>query len=368
MCTTKIAVIGCGYWGPNLIRNFVEMPEAQLVAVADLRPERLDYIQTRYPGVETTHDYRDLFSMSLDGVAIATPPATHFQIARDCLEHDLNVLVEKPFTLNSQDAVKLIEIAKERGMVLMVGHTFEYNAAVRALKELILSGELGRIHYIDAVRVNLGMFQPQLDVVWDLAPHDISILLYLLDSVPVQVSAQGADCIFEGKPDIAYLNLDFPDSTLAHIRVSWLDPCKVRRITVVGSEKMVVYDDIENLEKIKIYDKGVEAPIYTDTFADFQCSYRAGDVVIPNIRFVEPLRVECQHFVECIVNGTEPQSGGQVGLKVVRVLEAADRSLRNGGTPQVAGGDGAGAHQETKRAGRTPASAQRESSHEPAPN
>ena len=331
----NVGVIGCGYWGPNLIRNFVELPSAKLVAVADLRAERREYIKSRYPGVETTDDYRNLFSMSLDAVVVATPPPTHFPIARACLEHDLHVMVEKPLTLSSEEALALIELARERGLTLMVGHTFEYNAAVRTLKDLIDSGELGDIQYVDAVRVNLGLYQRDLDVVWDLAPHDISILLYLLDSDPVLVSALGADCIFRGKHDIVYLNLEFASRVLAHVRLSWLDPCKVRRITVVGSRKMVVYDDVENLEKIRIYDKGVDAPPYTDTYGDFQCSYRYGDVVIPNIRFVEPLRVECEHFVNCITEGTKPLTCGWNGLKVVRVLEAAERSLYYGGVPEA---------------------------------
>lgn len=331
----NVGVIGCGYWGPNLIRNFVELPSANLVTVADLRADRLAHIRSRYPSVKTTDDYWDLFSMSLDAVVVATPPATHFQIARDCLENDLHVLVEKPLTLNSEEALALIEMAEDRRLILMVGHTFEYNAAVRQLKDLIDSGELGTIHYVDAVRVNLGLFQPDLDVVWDLAPHDISILLYLLDSEPILVSAQGADCIFKGKHDIAYLNLEFANRVLAHVRISWLDPCKMRRITVVGSEKMMVYDDVENLEKIRIYDKGVQTPPYTDTYGDFQCSYHYGNVVVPYIHFVEPLRVECEHFIECITDGSRPQSCGRTGLKVVRVLEAAERSLYYGGVPEV---------------------------------
>ena len=331
----RVGIVGAGYWGPNLIRNFFELPGTALVAVADLREERLAYVQCRYPGVETTQDYWDFFSMPLDAVVVATPPATHFPIARACLERNLHVLVEKPLTLSCEDALTLIKIAEERGLTLMVGHTFEYNTAVRALKDLIDSGELGTIQYVDAVRVNLGLFQQDLDVVWDLAPHDISILLYLLEAEPVLVSAQGADCIFQGKHDIAYLNLEFANKVLAHVRISWLDPCKVRRITVVGSKKMVVYDDVENLEKIRIYDKGVEAPPYTDTYGDFQCSYRYGDVVIPNIRFVEPLRAECQHFTKCIADGSRPQSCGWTGLKVVRVLEAAERSLYYGGLPEA---------------------------------
>lgn len=335
MESVNVGVIGCGYWGPNLIRNLVELPESNLVAVADLKPERLAHIKARYPGVQVTDDYVELFSMSLDAVVVATPPPTHFRIARDCLQHGLHVMVEKPLTLNSQDARELIRIAEERRLTLMVGHTFEYNPAVRALKDLIDRGELGKIHYVDAVRVSLGLFQPGVNVLWDLAPHDISILLYLIDSDPVLVNAQGADCIFKGKPDIVYLNLEFADGTLAHVHVSWLDPRKVRRTTVVGSKKMVVYDDVENLEKIKVYDKGVEVLPYTDTFGEFQCSYRYGDVVIPNIRFTEPLRLECQHFVECISSGSRPLTCGRNGLKVIRVLEAAQRSLHHGGAPEV---------------------------------
>jgi predicted dehydrogenase len=331
----KLGVIGCGYWGPNLIRNFVEIPESELVAVADLRQERLAYIKSRYPRVETTAEYRDLFTMPLDAVVVATPPATHFRIAQHCLQQDMHTLVEKPLTLDSQEAQALIDIADARGLVLMVGHTFEYNAAVRALKEIIDRGELGRVHYIDAVRVNLGLFQSGLNVLWDLAPHDISILRYLLGHDPISVRAQGADSVFRGKHDIAYVSLVYPGGVLAHVHVSWLDPCKVRRITVVGSKKMVVYDDVETLEKIKIYDKGVEAPPYTDTFGEFQCSYRYGDVVIPHIRFVEPLRVECQHFLECVADGKEPQSSGRVGLSVVQVLERADKSLCNGGMQET---------------------------------
>ncbi len=334
MNQVKVGVVGCGYWGPNLIRNFVEIPESDVLAVADLDAERLRHIQSRYPKVEVVKDYQDFFSMPLDAVVVATPPATHFRVALDCLEHGLHALVEKPLTLNSRDAETLVEIADARGLVLMAGHTFEYNAAVRALRQIIASGELGQVYYVDAVRVNLGLFQRDLNVLWDLAPHDISILRYILGQDPVSVSAQGTAYVFEGKHDIVYLNLTFPDNVLAHVRLSWLDPRKVRRITVVGSQKMAVYDDVETLEKIKIYDKGVEAPPYTDTFGEFQCSYRYGDVMIPHIRFVEPLRVECQHFLECITDHVQPQSDGRVGLRVVKVLEMAERSLENGGVQE----------------------------------
>jgi predicted dehydrogenase len=335
MSPIKVGVIGSGYWGPNMIRNFAEMPTAELVAVADLNEERLNHVNSRYPGVVTTKDYHDFFAMDLDAVVVATPPATHYPIARECLLNGLHTLVEKPLTLESRHAEELIEIAEERGLTLMVGHTFEYNAAVHMLKDLIDSGELGEIYYIDAVRVNLGLFNRSLNVVWDLAPHDLSILLYLLGHSSATVSANGNACVFEGVHDIAYLNLQFPQGVMAHIHVSWLDPNKSRRITVVGSKKMVVYDDVESLEKIRIYDKGVEVLPYTDTYGDFQCSYRYGDVVIPNIKFAEPLRQECTHFIDSIINQTEPRSSGRVGLNVVRLLEAAENSLHNNGRQET---------------------------------
>lgn len=334
MDRVRIGVIGSGYWGPNLIRNFVEIPASELVAVADLREDRRRHVEARYPRVRVTDDYWDLFEMDLDAVVVATPPATHHTIARNALEHDLGVMVEKPLALSSKEARNLIDLAQERDRVLMVGHTFEYNTAVRTLKEIIDSGELGDVLYIDSVRVNLGLFQPNLNVLWDLAPHDISILNYILGQEPIAVSAHGADSIVRGKHDIVYVNLEFPNSVLAHVRVSWLDPTKVRRTTVVGSCKMVVYDDMNPMEKIKIYDKRVETPPYTDTFDEFQFNYRQGDVVIPSLQFKEPLRAECEHFVECVGNGSRPQSDGYVGLQVVRVLEAADRSLHDGGCPQ----------------------------------
>lgn len=335
MDKVNLGVIGCGYWGSNLIRNFVEISESKVMAVADLSEERLAYIRSRYPSIRTTKDYQDFFDMPLDAVVVATPPATHFRIAQDCLQHDLHTFVEKPLTLNSRDAQRLVKLADAKGLILMVGHTFEYNPAVRELKKLIERGELGRIYYIDAVRVNLGLFQPDLNVLWDLAPHDLSILNYILGRDPISVRAQGAANIFSDKHDVVYLTLRYRDNILAHIHLSWLDPCKVRRITIVGSKKMVVYDDVETLEKIKIYDKGVEALPYINTFGEFQCSYRYGNVIIPNIRFVEPLRVECRHFLDCITNNTEPQSSGKVGLKVVKVLEIAEHSLRNGGMREM---------------------------------
>jgi len=342
MTDLRIGAIGCGYWGPNLIRNFVEIPGAQVIAISDLQQEPMNRMMQRFPQIETsTRDYRDMFDMGLDAVVIATPPATHYAIARDCLEHGLHVLVEKPITLNSEDAIDLIRVAEENDRILMVGHTFEYNPAVRALRQMIVSGELGDIYYIDAIRASLGLFQTKANVVWDLAPHDISILRYLLDADPVSVNTHGSSCVQEGIEDIAYTSLTFPNNVLAHIRSSWLDPSKQRRITVVGSKKMAIYDDVEPLEKVKIYDKGVKAIRHTDTFGEFSFAYHYGDVVIPYIRFEEPLRVQCQHFIDCVREGKQPRTDGYNGLRVVQVVEAAQASLRLEGQTVVVSTNGA---------------------------
>ena len=327
----RIGVIGCGYWGPNLIRNFVEIPGSDVVAVSDLREERLAHIKSRFPSVKVTRDYESLFHMRLDGMVIATPPASHYKLARECLLHDLPVLVEKPLALSSVDCIELIRLARQKDLALMVGHTFEYNPAVRTLRRIIQSGELGQLYYISAVRANLGLFQRDLNVIWDLAPHDLSMILFVLEQEPISVVATGGSYVFPGVHDIAYLHLVFPGRVIAHIHVSWLDPCKVRRLTVVGSREMAVFDDVEPTEKIKIYDKGVDAPPYTNTLAEFHLSYRYGDVLSPHIETTEPLRLECEDFVRAVANGVQPQCGGESGLRVIKVLEAASRSLGNGG-------------------------------------
>lgn len=328
----KIGAIGYGYWGPNLIRNFIELPETELYGVADLDQKRLQSVQERYPQVQTfTENYQEFFGAGIDAVVVATPPQTHYRIVRDCLEHNLHVLVEKPLTLNSADALGLIRLAEARNRILMVGHTFEYNSAVRVLKQMIDSGELGEIQYIDAVRVSLGLFNAHLNVIWDLAPHDVSILIHLLGTTPISVAAQGTSCLQNGVEDVAYVTLRFPNNVLAHMRLSWLDPSKIRRITVVGSKKMVIYDDVENQEKLKVYNKGVTAIRHTDTFGEFQFAYHYGDIVSPYIRFEEPLRQECRHFAECILEHSTPLTDGYNGLRVVEVLEAAQRSLNSGG-------------------------------------
>jgi predicted dehydrogenase len=334
MNNLRVGVIGCGYWGPNLIRNFIEIPTADLVIIADLQQKNLDRMTDRFPQIpHTTQDYKELFEMDLDAIVVATPPQTHAKLVTECLEQGHHVLVEKPITLDVNEAEALVRVAEENDRILMVGHTFEYNSSVRALKQMIDSGELGDIYYIDAVRASLGLFQTHANVMWDLAPHDISIFHYLLGEEAVSVSARGADCVGTGIDSVGYATLKFPNNVLAHIRASWLDPSKTRRITVVGSEKMVIYDDVEPLEKIRVYDKRVQAIRHTETFGEFQFAYHYGDVTIPFIRQEEPLRAQCTHFLDCIRNGETPRSDGHNGLRVVKVLEAIDESLKLDGAP-----------------------------------
>ncbi|CAG0942284.1 myo-inositol 2-dehydrogenase / D-chiro-inositol 1-dehydrogenase [Candidatus Brocadiaceae bacterium] len=335
MTALRVGIIGYGYWGPNLTRNFYELPSVELVAIADLSKERLKQAQLKYPHVVAKHDYRELFDLNLDAVVVSTPPVSHFQIAKDCLEHNLHVLVEKPITLKSGDGEELVNMADSRGLTLMVGHTFRYNSAVHAMRKLIENNDLGDVYYIDTARLNLGLFNRDSNVIWDLAPHDISILLYLLNEKPISVSAQGMPCVTPGVYDVAYINLIFPNNITAYVHVSWLDPCKVRRVTIVGSKKMAVFNDVEVEGKIKIYDKGVDVPAYTNGFGEFQYSYRHGDIVIPNVKYVEPLREECQDFINSIVDHAEPNSSARSGLYVIKIIEAALRSMSNNSAQEV---------------------------------
>jgi predicted dehydrogenase len=326
----KIGVIGCGYWGPQLIRNFSELSEAQLVGVADRRPARLDYVRSRYDRVLAVPDHETLLASDIDAVVVATPIHTHYALAKEAILAGKHVLVEKPLAASVEEALDLVSLAAERGLTLMVGHTFLYNPAVTELRRMVRSRELGRVFYVDAARLNLGLFHPLVNVMWDLAPHDISILTDVLGEAPVAVSARGSCCVRPGVHDVAYLSLTFPSGVGAQIHVSWLDPAKVRRITVVGDEKMVVYNDVSLGEKIRVYDKGVTTPV-TDSFGEFQLSYRYGAITIPYIEWQEPLRLECADFLASISSGQRPVADGHEGLVVVAVLESAERSLRNGG-------------------------------------
>jgi predicted dehydrogenase len=323
-----IGVIGAGYWGPKHVRNFSELPGARATMVSDLDPRRLAGIQSQHPGIRTTTNYHDLLeSRDVDAVVIATPVSTHAKLAQEALMANKHVMVEKPLAATSKDAEDLMHIADDRGRVLMVGHTFLYNPAVRALRELVQSGDLGEIFYIYCQRLNLGLFQRDINVMWDLAPHDISILMYVLGVDPIAVGASGSSYVRSGIEDVAYIQLAFPNRVHAAVHVSWLDPNKVRRITVVGSKKMAVYDDVESLEKIRVYDKGVDPPP-TASFGEFQLSYRYGDILIPHVPGTEPLRLECEHFLECIQQGRRPLSDARQGMTVVQVLETAMAALK----------------------------------------
>ena len=327
----NVGIIGGGYWGSKHIRNFHEVPEANLSMVCDLDKRRLQQVQTLYPYVKTTSDFGDLLRDSLDAVVIATPVNTHYPLAREALLNDKHVLVEKPMTTSSVEAKELIELAESRKKVLMVGHTFVYNPAVDYLRKLVQSGELGDIYYINSARLNLGLFRTDVNVVWDLAPHDTSIIFYLLDKEPLSISARGAGHIDPDVCDVAYLELRFPGETLVNIQVSWLDPCKVRLMTIVGSKKMALYDDVSENEKIRIYDKGLTVNGDNGKLTAWPPSYRYGDVTIPFISNAEPLKVQTKDFLDCISNGKRPKSDGSIGLKVVKVLELANKSLMNGG-------------------------------------
>jgi predicted dehydrogenase len=335
MQPVKIGVIGAGYWGPNLIRNFHQIPNCTLQSVCDTRQERLDHIQKLYPEVKTTQHLDKFLESDIEAVAIATPVSTHHYLALECLKAGKHILVEKPLANNIKSAEEIVKAGESLGKTVMTGHTFLFNPAVEAVRNIISSGELGKIYYINGTRVNLGLYQPDVNVVWDLAPHDISILIHILGEEPKYASARGGKYVQPGVFDVAYLSIFFDDGIMADLRVSWLDPNKIRQITVVGSKKMLVYDDIEPVEKVKIYDKGVEFQPYTDTYEEFHLAYRYGDVTTYPLDWKEPLRLECEHFVNCIHEGNHPCSDGYLGLRVVQIIEAAQRSLENGGTKEV---------------------------------
>lgn len=328
----KIAVIGCGYWGPNLVRNFSQLTKVDEIYCCDLDSNRLDRVKNLIPAVNPILDYKQLLKMpDLDGVVIATPVNSHFPLAKEFLEQGKHVLVEKPLAHSVESSLELIKAAKDNQRLLMVGHTFEYTAAVNKIKEIVENGELGKILYVSATRVNLGLFQNDINVVWDLAPHDISIILYVLGEFPISVNCQGQAHFKSGIEDVAITTLNFKTGLVAFIHNSWLDPKKIRKITIVGTRKMLVYDDIEPQEKIKIYNKGLEIPPYYDTFAEFHFSYRSGDTYSPRIDEYEPLRKECDIFLECIKREICPPTDGYNGLRVVAILEASSKSLKQAG-------------------------------------
>jgi predicted dehydrogenase len=327
-----IGVIGYGYWGPNLVRNFVEIPNARVVCVADLRPERLDLVRRRHPNVATVTDYRELLrDPRIDAVAISTPVSTHAGLAMEVLAAGKHVLVEKPMTMTSEEGLRLIDEADKRNLVLMVDHTFVYTGAVRKIKEYVDSGALGDIYYYDSTRVNLGLIQHDVDVVWDLAVHDLSIMDYIFGESPLAVSATGIGHVMGAAENIAYVTAFYGSSQIAHLNVNWLSPVKLRRTLIAGNKKMIVYDDIESSEKVKIYDKGISVQNGVEARYRALVSYRSGDMYAPQLDMTEALRVEAQHFLDCIVNGDVPITDGVCGLRIVAVLEAASKSMRERG-------------------------------------
>ena len=334
--TIGIGVIGYGYWGPNLVRNFMEVPEARVVGVSDVKEDRLALVRRRYPTVIATADHRSLLAHpAIDAVAIATPVSTHFDLAMEALRAGKHVLVEKPLASNSVQGMQLIEEAARRNRVLMVDHTFVYTGAVAKIRELVMSQTLGDIYYYDSVRVNLGLFQHDVNVLWDLAVHDLSIMDAVLPQRPCAVSATGVSHV-PGQPEnIAYVTLFFDTNIVAHVHVNWLAPVKLRKILIGASRKMIVYDDVEPSEKVKVYDAGITLQDTKDRESLYRMliSYRTGDVSAPKLDITEALRAEANHFLRCIQGCERPLTDSESGLRVVRMLEAATESMKQRGRP-----------------------------------
>ena len=332
----NLAVVGYGYWGPNIVRNTMERPELSLWGLCEMNPDRAEKFSARYPGVRTTASFDEVLAdPSVDAVSIATPPATHHPLAKRALEAGKHVLVEKPLATSAADAEDLVEIAEREGLVLMPGHTFLYSAAVNKVRDLIESGELGEVYFITSSRMNLGIYQPD-GVVNDLAPHDLSILMYWLGEPVSMVSASGSTVFQNGVPETAFLTLSFEQGTTANVQLSWLAPHKVRQTIVVGSKRMVVYDDAATDGAVRIYDRGVDFTEPTN-FGEYQLTYRSGDMLVPRLEPAEPLGLELADFAHAIENGTDPRSHARLGVEIVRVLEAAHESLVASGRPVAVG-------------------------------
>lgn len=331
----NVALVGYGYWGPNLLRNFAAQQDTcTLVACCDLDEERLAKVARAYPAVETTNDFNELLlRQDVDAIVLATPARSHAALVREALLHDKHVMVEKPLAMTTREAEGLIALAEERHLVLMVGHTFLYNPALLKVKELMAPEHLGDLFYLYSHRVNLGIVQSDINALWSIAPHDVSIALFLAGSVPEHVTAQGACYLSPGIEDVVFLTMTFANGTVAHVHVSWIDPSKARKLTVVGSKKMIIYDDLADEGRVKVYDKTVSKISTSDNpiYGEFHYRLHSGDITAPHIRMTEPLSNECAHFIECVANDLTPLSDGRNGLAVVSVLEAAQRSLENNG-------------------------------------
>ena len=329
-----VGIAGCGYWGPNLARNFNSHPDAEVRALCDPASGRLEHMRTLYPTSALFADFAAMLAgCDLDLVVIATPVKTHFALAKAALLAGKHVLIEKPMASSSEECEELIEIAARSGLTLMVGHTYLYSEPVRKIAEIIRAGGIGEIKYINCQRLNLGLFQKDINVAWDLAPHDISIILHVMEECPQLVNCQGNAHIHPGIEDVTNLSLTFRKQRFATVQSSWLEPRKVRQMTFVGTRKMIVYDDLQPLEKLRIYDVRVECPPHYDNFAEFHYSYHYGDCYLPRIEQSEPLKNMCGHFIDCVRDGTRPLSCGIRGLEMVRILEASSESLQAKGGP-----------------------------------
>jgi predicted dehydrogenase len=330
-----IAIIGPGYWGINYIRVFNELPEANVAIVCDQSPDRLDEVSRRFPGLTlTTAVQSALIRENVDAVVLCTPASAHYEVARRSLEAGKHLLVEKPITTRACEAEELINLAESQGVTLMVGHTFLYNSGVRKAKDYLGQDDSGRVYYVYSRRTNLGPFRKDVNALWDLAPHDVSIFNYLLDSQPRWVSATGSNVLENGHEDVGFVTLGYDDDVVGHIHVSWADPNKVREVVVVSSGRRIVFDDMNSMEQVRVYEKGVApAAAEASSFGEYHFSVRDGDIISPRVEVSEPLKNQCLHFLECIVEGKRPLTDGQAGLEVVKVMEAIDRSVENHGTP-----------------------------------
>ena len=329
----NVAIVGLGYWGPNYLRIFNELKESTIEYCCDLDQANLDKIKDLFPDVKTTNDYKEVAeSSNVDAVIITTPLNTHFKLAEDFLRNGKHVLIEKPFTSTSEEAIKLIEIAEKKDITLMVGHVYVYNPSVQKIKEVI-SDKLGKLYYVRAERLGLGPIRKHANALWDLCTHDISIATYLFDSIPENVSTQGGSFIQEGVEDIVFLTLNFPNNVLYNIYASWIAPEKIRKTTVVGSDAMVVFDDVNKSEMIKVYDRKINTELLNSTpeYSDHQSIVNIGDIHIPMVEQSEPLKKQAKHFLDCISNNKKPITDGYEGLKVIKILEAAERSMKNKG-------------------------------------
>ena len=329
----NIGVVGYGYWGPNIVRNFSNIQGARVVSVCDLEERSLQQVQRNYPAIRTTNDCNDIISAAdIDAVAVITPVSTHFEIAKKALLNGKHIFVEKPFTASSDQAEELIELAERMNLIIMVDHTFLFTGSVRKIKEYIDDDVLGGIYYFDSIRINLGLFQRDVNVIWDLAPHDLSIMNYLIDKRPVAVAATGISHFNNDIENVAYLTVYFPGNLIAHFNLSWVSPVKIRTTLIGGEKKMIVWNDLSADEKIRVYDRGVDrAQLTKENEHSLRMNYRTGDMWSPRIEELEALKCEAQYFVECVHNNQRPINDGVAGLDVVRILQATERSLKTGG-------------------------------------